>query len=367
MKQQILFTAAALFSTTTLLAQLPVSQSAENRNVVLEEFTGIHCVYCPDGHKRAQELKDANPNDVILINIHVGGYAVPSSGEPDFRTPYGPSIANQSGLTGYPAGTINRHEFEGGKTALSRSKWNQYGNVVLGEASYANVALQSSIDIASRLLTVDVEVYYTGDGPASNKLNIAILQDGIEGPQTGMSYNPAQVLPNGKYQHNHMLRHLLTGQWGDAINTTTQGTLIQRQYTYTIPADLKGVEYVLKDLAVVAFLAEGNQEIVTGASGPLYVGTTSVEDENNMIVGVNAYPNPTSGNVSFEINLAEKSTVNVQVLNNLGQVVVNNTTSELSAGASTLDLSLEGLNNGIYYAHIHVAGSTVVKRISVLK
>lgn len=367
MKQQLLFTAAALFSATTSFAQLPVSQTSENKNVVLEEFTGIHCVYCPDGHKRAQDLKDANPEDVVLINIHVGGYASPGNGEPDFRTSFGTAIAGQSGLQGYPSGTINRHEFEGGATALNRGKWNNYGNVILGEDSYANIALNSSIDIASRELTVDVEVYYTGDGSATNKINVALLQNGIEGPQTGMSYNPAQVLPNGKYEHNHMLRYLLTGQWGDAVTTTSQGTLIQRQYTYTIPAGLHGVSYELEDLAVVAFLAEGNQEIITGADGPLWVGTVGVKDENKTIVGVNAYPNPTSGNFSLEVNLAEKSTVNVKVLNNLGQVVVNNTTNDLSAGTSNIDLSLKGLNNGIYYAHINVAGTTVVKRIAVLK
>ena len=44
------------------IEQTFVSTSPENKNVVLEEFTGIHCTYCPDGHRLAQILKDANPN-----------------------------------------------------------------------------------------------------------------------------------------------------------------------------------------------------------------------------------------------------------------------------------------------------------------
>jgi hypothetical protein len=367
MKQQLLNTAVALFSATTLFAQLPVNQSPENKNVVLEEFTGIHCVYCPDGHLRAQTIKNSNPDDVVLINIHVGSYASPSAGEPDFRTPFGSAIAGQSGLSGYPSGTVNRHVFEGSSTALNRGKWSTYSNIMFGIDSYANIALQSSLDITTRELTVDVEVYYTGNGSATNKINVALLQNGIEGPQTGMSGNPSQVLANGKYQHNHMLRHMLTGQWGDVVTTTSQGTLIQRQYTYTIPAALYGVNYVLEDLEVVAFLAEGNQEVITGAEGPIFIGTANVKEENKQIVGVNAYPNPTSGDISLEIKLTEKSLVNVQVLNNLGQVVVNNTSNELSAGTSNINLSLEGLKNGIYYAHIEVAGSTTVKRIAVMK
>lgn len=70
-------------------AQLPLSHYFENKNVVLEEFTGIHCQYCPDGHRRAQELKDAHPDDVIIINIHTGSFANPDPGQPDFRTPFG--------------------------------------------------------------------------------------------------------------------------------------------------------------------------------------------------------------------------------------------------------------------------------------
>ncbi len=95
----------------TLVAQTIVSTSPENKNVILEEFTGIHCGYCPQGHAIAQSIQDANPNDVFLINIHQGGYATPGTGEPDFRTDFGDAIAGQSGLTGYPAGTVNRHIF----------------------------------------------------------------------------------------------------------------------------------------------------------------------------------------------------------------------------------------------------------------
>ena len=69
-------------------AQLPVDTTVQNRNVVLEEFTGLHCGYCPDGHSRANALVADNPGRVILVNIHSGGYAVPDTNttEPEMRT-----------------------------------------------------------------------------------------------------------------------------------------------------------------------------------------------------------------------------------------------------------------------------------------
>ncbi len=262
------------YTVTYTFAQLPVSQTPENKNVVLEEFTGIHCPNCPDGHRRAQLIQNAHPDDVVLINIHTGSYAVPATGEPDFRTLFGLSLENQSELAGYPAGTVNRHVFgysQSGSstaTALGRDQWTNATNTLLSQNSYCNIALEADIDVNTRVMTVNVEVYYTADAPvSSNFINVALLQDNIEGPQSGSSYNPDQVLPNGNYNHMHMLRHLITGQWGDQVSTVSQGTLVQRQYTYTLPNDINGVDLELGNLKIAGFVAESHQEIVTGNYG----------------------------------------------------------------------------------------------------
>ena len=100
---------------------------------------------------------------------------------------------------------------------MSRGLWSNSATQKLGESAYVNVAAQSELDLGTRQLTVNVEAYYTGTSPnASNMLNVALLQNNVEGPQRGgTSYNQS-ILPNGNYNHMHMLRHLLTGQWGIA-------------------------------------------------------------------------------------------------------------------------------------------------------
>ena len=58
MKQSLLLIGGMFASSVALFAQqTPVSQTAQNRNAVLEELTGIHCGYCPDGHKRANDMQ----------------------------------------------------------------------------------------------------------------------------------------------------------------------------------------------------------------------------------------------------------------------------------------------------------------------
>ncbi|MCB2208155.1 MAG: Omp28-related outer membrane protein [Bacteroidetes bacterium] len=263
-----------IFSFSTMIAQTIVGTDPENKNVVLEEFTGIHCPNCPDGHAIAQSIYDAHPDDVVLINIHTGSFAVPGAGEPDFRTTWGNAIAAQAGIIGYPAGTINRHLFpghsQGSGTAQSRSSWPVTSSMVLAEPSYLNVGAEATIVTSTRQLVVEVEVYYTGDSPeSSNFLNVAVLQNNILGPQTGGG-------AGNNYNHMHMLRHLLTGQWGVEIIETTEGSLYSATFAYELPEDYNDVEVVLENLDVAAFVTESHQEVVSGN----LAGITMIESNN---------------------------------------------------------------------------------------
>lgn len=264
MTRKLLFTLALSFSTLGLFAQTIVSTSPENRKVVLEEFTGIYCGFCPAGHAIAQSLQDSNPGEVFLINIHQGGYANPNGNDPDFRTPWGDAIAGQTGLLGYPAGTVNRTNFPGlemgasGTTALGRNNWVQAANIIMGESSYVNLAVEATVDIPTNSINIHVEGYYTADSPAAtNMLNVAILQNNTLGPQSGGNQG-------NNYSHQHRLIDLVTGQWGEEIATTTQGSFIDRTYQYTLPGSINGVYIDHNELDIVVYMAEDTQGIVSG-------------------------------------------------------------------------------------------------------
>jgi hypothetical protein len=262
-----------LFAAFQMSAQTIVQTTPQNKKVILEEFTGVNCVYCPQGHTIANNIKAANPTNVFLINIHVGSFATPSSSQPDFRTPFGTAIVNQTGIVGYPAGTVNREIFPGNAqnggtgTAMSRDKWTATSNQTLNQSSYVNVATTATINANTRLLTVLVEAYYTGASPvSSNNLNVAFLQNNTVGPQTGGNQG-------SNYNHQHRLIHMLTGQWGEVITTTTAGTFVTRTYTYTIPAAYNNIIAEMGEFEIVAFMAEGQQKIISGnGATPTYTG-----------------------------------------------------------------------------------------------
>lgn len=275
MKKSLLTTSVLMALGASAFAQLPVSTTPQNRKVVLEEFTGIYCVYCPDGHKRANDLKASKPaGDVILVNIHTGGYATPGAGAPDFRTSEGNAIAAIAGMgiTGYPTGSVNRHFFPS-KTAfaLNRTEWAAAANQILAMPSYVNVALQGTLNIQTRQLTVDVETYYTASTTATNNLTVMLLEDNVLGPQTGSNdFYPQMLKPDGSYTHNHMLRKVLTpSAMGETLTGTTAGSTITKTYTFTVPQQFVNNPSFLGNLQLVAFVAEGNSEIMTAAYGPV--------------------------------------------------------------------------------------------------
>ena len=106
--KKIVLSLLGLFSAFAVSAQTPqfVSTEAANKNVVLEEFTGINCGYCPDGHRIVKEYEEGNPGRVFGINIHTGSYAAM------YQTQWGSAIMNQTGLQGFPAGTVNYLVYE---------------------------------------------------------------------------------------------------------------------------------------------------------------------------------------------------------------------------------------------------------------
>ena len=283
----LLFT---LISCLTGFSQSIVSTSSQNKKVILEEYTGIYCTFCPDGHSRAQALKNQYPDDVFLINIHTGGYAVPNPADPDFRTPFGDAIASQSNLTGYPSGSVNRQYFSSlasnGGTAMSRGNWSTAASQVLNQSAYVNVGVEAIINVQNNELTVHVEGYYTGNSPQNtNYLNVVLTQNNTLGPQTGGGMG-------SDYNHMHRLVYMITGQWGQVISTTSTGSFIDETFTYTIPSDYNGIDVLITELNVIAFITETQQEIISGAEyTPTFVGIEHSNDAAVMGLGDNLNDN----------------------------------------------------------------------------
>ena len=275
---------ALLAFTFSLKAQQYVSTEPANRNVILEEFTGRGCGYCPDGHRIANELMAANPDRLWAINIHAGGYAQTSY--PNMITQDGNTIHGGFSIDGYPTGVVNRSTPNG----QSRSAWAGIANQQMSQASECNIAGMAIVNPQTRMATITVEVYYTGNSTVDqNYLTVAMLQDSILGSQSDYgspSFNPTQWIGN-QYVHTHILRDVISeSAWGDPISPTTQGTLVTRTYSYQIPEVIgspNGVDVDIDNIFFLAWVAERQQgnayrpiltgcklDMVQGSDEPIY-------------------------------------------------------------------------------------------------
>lgn len=273
---------ALLAFTFSLKAQQYVSTEPANRNVILEEFTGRTCTWCPSGHVVANQIATNHPGRFWSVNIHSNGYFSATS-YPNLNTDKGNLIRAGFNATSFPSGVVNRTT----SGAIGRGEWTGQANTQFNQLAECNVAGFVALNPATRVASITVEVYYTGNSTVDeNYLTIAMLQDSILGSQTGMSDNPAQVIGN-QYCHMHILRDFINESlWGDPISPTTQGTLITRTYTYQVPEMIgspNGVEVDLNNIHFVAWVSErfqGNPsrpilnanrlDLVFGTDDPIY-------------------------------------------------------------------------------------------------
>ncbi len=373
MKRITLALMALLALSFSLKAQQYVSTEPANRNVILEEFTGRGCGYCTDGHRIANELMANNPGRLWAINIHAGGYAQTSY--PNMITQDGNTIHGGFQISGYPTGVVNRTTAAG----QSRSAWAGIASQQLNQTSECNVAGMAIVNPQTRLATITVEVYYTGNSTVDqNFLTVAMLQDSILGSQADYgNYNPTQWL-NGQYVHMHILRDVISeSAWGDPISPTTQGTLITRTYEYEIPEVIgspNGVDVDIDNIFFLAWVSERQQgnayrpiltgchlDMVQGSDEPIYPMIRSVSQvggatcTHTKIVDVNVQNGGTDVLTSLTINAeVEGETYTINWEGNLAQYEIEKLEIpvEVSFGTHPINVEITEANGQPYSTQV---------------
>jgi len=247
----------SVLSIQALFAQTYVSTEPLDKNVILEEFTGVRCPNCPQGHQTANQILEANPGRVWVIGFHPynSNFTTPYAGDPDFRRHHPDefyTIPYCGSSRFMPSAFINRRVY-GGERIQSRTVWVSKTNEHLNEASPVNVGLATTYDSISNQLEIHVEIYYTADMTDENTINVAMSESGLIAQQSGGSTN---------YVHRHVFRETFTAQWGDPITEPTiQGSFIQ----YSFYFDNSANEYNMDECEIVAYIVNAETtEVISG-------------------------------------------------------------------------------------------------------
>lgn len=220
----------------------------ELKNVVIEEFTGVRCPNCPQGHQIIKTIKQNNPGRIVAVSLHpINSLGAPYSfSAQDLRTQQAQTLFDYLGQIGLePAAGIDRVKFSAESAILlEKSKWTNYVNQQLSLPASVNVLLETRYDSVSRQLTAVVELHYTQNITEENRLTVALTESEIVTAQLNGS------VIDTFYTHKDILRTFITAIQGDPLNTTTEaGRVIRKVYKITLdalwkPENMKLVAYV---------------------------------------------------------------------------------------------------------------------------
>ncbi len=217
------------------------------RKVVIEDYTGTWCGYCPIVTAAIDETHELT-DDIAIVTIHKSG-----SGDPDLlHFPQVDELREAFGVFGYPTAKINR-----------TTDWlNPYDpDEVLSMAGVDTnfaIAINSEISDENELV-VEVEIVYEEGSMTGDKLVVYLLESGILQDQTNYynndSTSPYYQLGNPipDFEQNHGLRNSFTNLTGDEITGTAALETNTRTFSLAIPE-----YYNNENLSIVAMVVNSD-------------------------------------------------------------------------------------------------------------
>lgn len=344
-------------------SQTLVSTTPQNKNVILEEFTGVRCGNCPAGHQTASSLQSTYPGQVFVVAYHPtnSSYTSPYSGDPDFSRSYLDAFYQNTyvGSRFMPGAMINRKKYAG-ERMVSKTSWTANVQGVMNEVSPLNVGLRSTYNSGNNTLTVDVEIYYTQNGIGNHSVYVHIMEDGLTSYQSGAGSN---------YVHKHMFREAMTPQWGDPITgNITQGTLVTKQYTFNLANAQASIN--ISNAQIIAFVydatsGENYTGVVVDADGGTTGSTTEITEKKENTFSLNIFPNPVNENFKVELRNIEKiSSGEIIIMDLVGKVIYN---EKIISEKSIYEFSKADLNlkKGVYFIKTKLGSAIKTKRLVI--
>lgn len=241
------------------LCDLVVDVENQQRNVLIEEFTGVRCVNCPPGAETIENLIDEHGKRVVAVAIHAGEFAPPyPESKYDFRTDDGDALNAFLGVQFNPACAINRTPQQGTNIPTgSIDSWPGYVNSELEKPLRAKISLASvytPLGADSAAVEICVTVYPLDDfGDENIKLTVVLTESNLVDYQLTPD---AGKIPD--YVHKHALRKAITSFDGISLDNTllNSSDKISRGFNFTFST----TEWIPENCELVAFISKNNAD-----------------------------------------------------------------------------------------------------------
>jgi len=197
------------------------------KHVLIEDFTGNRCQYCPR-IAYAIEQTEATTDLSVPVAVHAGGYEYVMSNT------YSEALLAYFPVSGFPSAFLD------GTTEWNYPEPNNVSQVVNMANTPSRVGVSLEASLSGGEISLDINVKFGENYSEDVFLTVFVLEDGIIAEQyNGTSYYGG-VHPLTNFEHNHVLRHSLTAVSGDLIPNTNsiKNTVYNKNYSFSIPANI---------------------------------------------------------------------------------------------------------------------------------
>jgi hypothetical protein len=219
------------------------------KNVLVEEFTGHLCGFCPPATAMLKSLDENLGARLVPITVHAGTLAAVTAApyETDFTTEAGNTYWAQLEGGFNPAARIDR--IGGVSNFYVDNQWTARIEEQLERAP--RVAMQMITEYAAedQNLNIHVHAQFLQSLQGRYQLIVLLLESHIISAQSDYSLDPSTIYD---YEHNHLLRTNVTNALGEPLITDPLNN-DQVVKSYTLPmSDV----WVPENCSVVAFVID---------------------------------------------------------------------------------------------------------------
>lgn len=209
------------------------SQINFRKRVLIEDYTGTWCGYCPRVAEGIELVKNQT-QDVVPVAIHRASLS-PTDPSYDPYTFDSSELENIINVPGYPKGMLNRMTQWGFPEPSNVSQV-----ITLTQGANPKLGLALTTSVENGTINVSVNTKFSSDF-TNLKLVVYVLENGLIHEQHNYTsyYGGVDLIED--FEHNHVLRACLTPLLGEAINSseTTSGNVFTKTFSTGVPANVE--------------------------------------------------------------------------------------------------------------------------------
>ena len=326
---------------------MAINVNAQNRFVLLENFTNTGCGYCADDDVALDQLTEQHYDEFVAVRYHTSW---PDGSDPYYRFN---TFENNARKNYYNVAGVPTTKVDGYLTATSP---NSFYNLIVTRSNMESpleIDIDGTYDDDTREGTLNITLRAIDDAYwDSLYLRIALTESDL-----------FFHAPNGNDWHHQTMRDMIPNANGINFDMSFGDTLEFSQ-DFAVNQQLASDNCEL----VVWVQSDYIKEVYQAARFPLAQTSIaeSAELPENFSLAQN-YPNPFNAKTTIYYNLKNTSTVKLEIYDLAGRKVATLTDAVQSAGDYQVVWDAGSVASGVYFYHLTADDKNLTKRMVLLK